>query len=60
MNQIPQYLCAYVTYVDYMDPKYSAALLAVKKLVGVAPEVNLENPLFTDDKARKRKIHPDF
>ena len=28
----------------------SAAMLAVKKLAGVAPQVNLRNPLCTDDK----------
>ena len=35
-------------------------MLATKRSAGVAPEVNLRNPLHADDEARKRRIHPGF
>ena len=34
--------------------------LPTKKSAGVAPEVNLRNPLHAGDKACKRVIHPGF
>ena len=36
------------------------AMLAVQRLAGVAPEVNLGNPLCTRKKAHKLGIHPGF
>ena len=35
-----------------------AAMLAVKRSVGVAPEVNLRNPLQAGEKAWQQGIHP--
>ena len=35
-------------------------MLAIKRLAGVAPEVNLKNPLHTGKEARKQGIHPGF
>ena len=35
-------------------------MLVTKWPAGVAPEVNLRNPLYTSDKAHKRGVHPDF
>ena len=43
-----------------MDHKSSAAILATKRSAGVAPEVNLRNPLRARDKSRKLGIHPGF
>ena len=37
-----------------------AAMLAFKRSAGVAPDVNLRNPLYTGDEARNRVIHLDF
>ena len=37
-----------------------AAVLATKRSVGVTPEVNLRNPLYTGDGACKWGIHPGF
>ena len=50
--------CAYM--YKYGDQNGLAAMLAVKRLASVAPEVNLRNPLSTGNKAYKRGIHPDF
>ena len=36
-----------------MDQKGSAAMMAVKKSAGVAPKLNLRNPLHTEGKACK-------
>ena len=48
-------------YVDkYVDQKGSAAMPAVKKSAGVAPEVNLRNPLHAGDEACKQEMHPGF
>ena len=35
--------------VKYVDRSSLAAMLAAKRLVGVAPEVNLSNPLHAGD-----------
>ena len=35
-------------------------MLATKRLAGVAPEVNLRNPLHGGNKACKHGIHPGF
>ena len=35
----------------YVDQKSSAAILAIKRSAGVTPEVNLRNPLHTNEKA---------
>ena len=35
-------------------------MLAVKRSAGVAPEVNLRNPLYARDKAHKQRTHPGF
>ena len=35
-------------------------MLAIKRSGGVAPEVNLRNPLDTGKKAHQRGIHPGF
>ena len=43
----------------YRDRKDSAAMLAVKKSVAVAPEMNPRNPLHAGDKAHKQEIHPE-
>ena len=48
------YMCKYV------DQKGLVAILAVKKSVGVAPEVNLRNLLNTVNKVCEQGIHPDF
>ena len=37
-----------------------AAVLAIKRSVGVTLEVNLRNPLHTPWKAQKDGIHPDL
>ena len=34
--------------------------MAVKRSAGVAPEVNLRNPLHAGEEARKPAIHPGF
>ena len=44
----------------YVDQNSSATILATKRSVGVAPEVNLRNSLFTGDEACKQGIHPGF
>ena len=44
----------------YVDQKGSAALVAVKRSAGVAPEVNLRNPLHGGKKAYEQGIHIDF
>ena len=44
----------------YMTQKGSAAMLAIKRSAGVAPEVNLRNLLRTGEEACKRGIHYDF
>ena len=38
---------------EYIDQKGSAAMLAVKRSAGVAPEVGLGNPLSASDEAYK-------
>ena len=44
-----------VVYIyKYIDQKGSVAMLAVKRSVGVAPEMNLRNPLHMGDKAHKQ------
>ena len=35
-------------------------MLTVKSLAGVAPDVNLRNPLLTDEEAYDGGIHPGF
>ena len=35
-------------------------MLVAKRSAGVAPEVNLRNPLHAGEKARKRGIRPSF
>ena len=37
----------------YVDQKGPAAMLVIKKSAGVAPEVNLRNPLPTGNEAHK-------
>ena len=44
----------------YVDQKRSAAMLPAMRLAGVAPEVNLRNPLHADNEAQKEGIHPGF
>ena len=44
----------------YLDQKGSAALLTTKRSAGVAPEVNLRNPLHEGKKQHKQGIHPGF
>ena len=44
---------AYIYVYKYVDRKISFAMLAVKRSAGVAPEVNLRNPLSTCDEAWK-------
>ena len=44
----------------YVNQKGSAAILAIKRSAGIAPEVNLRNPLHTGDEAYKRGIQPGF
>ena len=43
----------------YADQKGSVAMLAIKRLAGVAPEVNLRSILHPN-KAHKKGIHPGF
>ena len=38
---------------EYMDQKGSAGMLAMKRLAGVAPEVNLRNPSHAGNEACK-------
>ena len=40
--------------------KGSPAMVTIKLSVGVAPEVNLWNPLYEGEEAHKQKIHPGF
>ena len=35
-------------------------MLAVKRSTGVAPEMNLSNPLHVDNEACKQGIHPEY
>ena len=44
----------------YVDQKGLAAILVVKRSVGVIPVVNLMNPLHAGDEAHKRRIHSGF
>ena len=44
----------------YVDHKGLAAMLAMKRSTGVAPEVNLWNPLHAGIKTCKRGTHPGF
>ena len=44
----------------YVDQNGLVAMLAAKRLVGVAPEVNLRNPLHIVDEACKQEVHPGF
>ena len=44
----------------YVDQKDSAAMPAVKRSAGVAPEVNLRNPLHAGDEACKEEMYPGF
>ena len=44
--------------IQHMGPKDLAAMLAVMRLVGDAPGVNLRNPQCTGRKARKQGTHP--
>ena len=44
----------------YVDQIGSNAMLAVKRLAGVAPEVNLRNPLYAGHEACKPGINPGF
>ena len=46
-----------VSYLCYM---HVGAMLFFKRLAGVAPEVNLRNPLHARKEARKRRDHPGF
>ena len=43
-----------------MNQKGSAAMLAIKMSAGVAPEVNVRNPLHTDENTLKQGIYPGF
>ena len=38
----------------------SAAMLAIKRSAGVTVEMNLRNPLCTDEKVCRQGIHPAF
>ena len=51
-------VCMYV--YKYEDKKGSAAMLAIKKSVGVNPEINLGKPLCTGKEACKWEIYPGF
>ena len=42
----------------YVDQNSSATMLATKRSAGIAPEVNLGNPLHAGDKARKQHNTP--
>ena len=44
----------------YVDQKDSAAMLAIKRLVGIAPEVNVRDPLHASGKAQQWEINPGF
>ena len=44
----------------YVDRKGLAAMLGAKRSAGVAPEVNLRNPLHRGNEAHKRGNHPRF
>ena len=57
--QILTNICGYMI-CKYMDWKGSATILATKRSVGVALEVNLRNPLHIHDKACKWGMHPGF
>ena len=41
----------------YVDQKGSVAILSVKSPAGVAPEVNLRNPLHAGEEAHRQHIH---
>ena len=43
-----------------MDQKGLDAMLVIKNLVGVAPEVNLRDPLHTGNETCKQEFHPGF
>ena len=44
----------------YVDQKGLTAMRAIIRSAGVAPEMNLKNPLNADTEACKRGIHPGF
>ena len=48
--QTPTNACGYMI-CKYADQNGSAAMLAATRLAGVAPEVNVTNPLHVGDKA---------
>ena len=50
--ETPANACAHVI-CKYVDQKGLAAMLITKRSAGVAPEVNLRNPLHTGDQAHK-------
>ena len=43
-----------------MDQKGLAVMLAIRRSAGVAPEVNLRNPLQSGEETHKQGIHPGF
>ena len=45
---------------NYVDQKGLAAMLTIKMSVGVAPMVNLRNPLHTGEKTCEQRIDPSF
>ena len=55
-------LLNYFVFIDVnnVNQKCSAAMLAVKRLAGVAPDVSLKNPLHAGDKAHKWGIQPGY
>ena len=53
-------LFQYLYVHKYVDQKGSAAMPAVKGSAGVAPEVNLRNPLHAGDEACWEEMHLGF
>ena len=44
----------------YVGQKGTVAMLVIKRILGVAPEMTLRNPLHTANKACKQGIYPSF
>ena len=55
--QVPALL---VHIYKYVNQKSSAAMLVIKRSVGVTPGVNLRNPLHGGQNTCKQGIHPGF
>ena len=52
--------CRFACVCKYVDRNGSTAMLATNRSAGITPDVNLRNPLHTDNKVHNQRIHPGF